>query len=109
MCRVFLFEETHLDISKLKDFGQVTYVFHTAEGRRPLRDEKLEDQIISQLTRFRFDPDKDYVAIVGQVLTVAIFVSAVVSTYRTVNALCFDANESSYYERGLGELMRTTG
>lgn len=104
MTRVFCFEETHLDISGLRMFGEISYVFYNKENRRPLRDEKLEEQIVSQLGRFKFNPEQDYIAIVGQQLPIAIFISAVISAYGSVKALCFEAREGGYYERTLGSL-----
>ena len=106
MARVFCFEETHLDISGLKKFGEILYVFYSREIRRPLPDMQLEDQIISQLTRFKFDPDEDFVAIVGQQLPLAIYIGAVVATYGQIRSLCFDARNGEYYERSMGHLVK---
>lgn len=108
MCkRVFVFEETHLDISKLRRFGDILYLFHRGEQKRPLRDIKLEDQIASQLTRFNYDPEEDYLAIVGQQLTITIFLTTVVSLWGRCRTLCFDAGRSEYYEREMGRLAET--
>ena len=104
MHRVFLIEDTDLDISGLREYGTLTYLFNDSENRRSFQDEKLDEQIISQFSRANFDPDKDYIAIVGKLIPVTITMTAVVSTYGCVKALAFDARTSQYVERELGKV-----
>lgn len=104
MARIFVFEHTDLDISQLWKRGDVTYVFASGESRRALRDDNLEEQIISQLTRFNFDPEKDYLALVGSQLSLVILTTAAVSLYGEIKTLAFDSVSRGYYERKIGSL-----
>lgn len=104
MSRIFVFEETHLDLSKMGKYGKTQYLFE-GSTRRPLRDQKLEAEIVSQLHNLSFNPKKDYIGIVGSHLAVCIFVSTVVSTYGAVNCLVFDAVQQDYFVRSMGHLI----
>lgn len=101
MSRVFIFEPTKHDTSKLRQYGGILPLFDN-EVRRPLRDQMLECDILSQLDTFEFDEKKDYVAMVGTQLSLAIFVSTLVAAYGNIRTLCFDATTSEYYERSMG-------
>lgn len=107
MNKVFVFERTELDISDLKRFGDVRYLFDGEDSRRPLRDEELENQIFRKLDLMDYDPDNDYLAVVGKILAVTIFLSAASCVYGPVKTLAFDPRRSSYYVRRMGHEDRT--
>ena len=105
MSRVFIFESTHLDISGMSKYGEVVTLFEEGASRRPLRDQKLESQILGKLITLGFNVEKDYVGIVGSHLGVCIFISAIVSTYGAFRCVVFDAVRQDYFERNLGHMI----
>ena len=104
MSRCIMFEPTAFDTSKLKEFGEITYLFTKEVGRRPLRDQMLECQIINRLQQLQYDPTLDLIVMTGSQLTLLIFATTAVSGYGAIQTLVFDILTRSYNERSMGHL-----
>lgn len=103
--RVFVFEKTSREVDDAKRFGEILYLFKQGIGkqRASIWDvDRLTAQILEQLDRMQFNPEKDYICICGNVVPIAIYLSTVVAEYGAINALLFHTSERCYYERRLG-------
>ena len=102
--RIILLEETRFDISALEKLGDVVTLFPEGESRRPIRDQKLENQILCNLDAMDFNPLTDKIALIGPQVSTAVFISTLVSMFGQVSCFVFDATRQNYYERSFGHL-----
>lgn len=100
--RVFLIEqprpETRLDDAKR--FGQLVTVFDKDTRRTSVfNTEAYCEDLIERLEILGFDVDRDYVCVVGALVTVTVTVARIASRFGRISLLLFRANEEGYVER----------
>lgn len=91
---VFAPKDGRFNLSSAEDYGQVV---HVDLGYGIFQTDQLNQAM--KATAKALDPDRDFIAITGNSLTVALAVSAAMAEYGKVRLLIFDARTSSYVER----------
>ena len=100
--RVFLPEQIrrHIDLSHAETFGELCPLLDHID---PFNTSSTIDNLTTSLTDQKFNPSHDYLCLAGRTLSVALALLAVVSKYKSVRALMFDARRSEYSVRVIGE------
>ena len=102
MSRVFVLEPTKLDVEKAKTYGTLVYVFNNGDRRASIWTEEFIEQVMTRLQSLCYDPDGDYVAIVGHLVPMAVVIARLTYDYDHFQALCFSSTEREYVVRVLG-------
>ncbi len=103
MSRVFIFERTKQRVDGVLKFGVLTYIFDEHAQRASIfSTQDLSGDVIDSLELQRFDPERDYIAVTGHFVPVAVMLAAVGAFYGKFKALLFDGVALSYVERVLG-------
>lgn len=96
MGRVFMVERprTSVDTSTAERYGHVTFIF----GRRDRRCSVFNSssygaQIVERLELANFDPARDFVCVVGSMVTVVVALIAAACHYPYLRLLLYRANE----------------
>ena len=80
MPKVFCVEKVRVDVTKAKEFGELTYIFSEHDHNRGNLFDITEfiKEIGTRLVEMKFDPQSDIVCIVGRIIPVALFQTATI-------------------------------
>ena len=109
MHRVILFEcpDKAFDLTDLARFGEVTHLFNNTKDRlvpHPFRHEQFCKLIMEKLQAMSFNPDKDYIALVGRTTKFLYLALQVVAEYRRAKLLQYNATNGTYFVQHIGAL-----
>lgn len=96
--RVFLPTHTKQDTSKAATFGEIVVLLQ-AESFSPFQVELNTRIFRAELKRNGFDPNRDFILLAGPRIFDTLLYGLVISEYRLVRALMFDARTGEYIER----------
>lgn len=102
MPKVFIIEppRNNIDVSDARKFGDIVYVFEVDDRRCGVFRHVLFGQtILQRLELHKFDPETDYVCVVGAMLTVSIAIITIAQYYDAFNVLLFNSVDDSYVEK----------
>lgn len=105
MPKVFCVEKVRVDVTKAKAFGDLTYIFSEHDHNRGNLFDITEfiREIGTRLVEMKFDPQLDIICIVGRIIPVALFQTAVLFSlgdYRgDLKLLLWNAVEAEYVIR----------
>jgi hypothetical protein len=102
--RAFVFEPGNLDVSGASVYGKIVHIFKRNDRRSSIWAPEFPGEIIERLKEFDFRPDKDFIVVVGHMVTVVMLVTTALEHWKGVNLLLFSATERSYIPRIIGEL-----
>lgn len=96
--RVFLPIRPNQNVRAAEGYGEFVYLLK-AESFSPFEVELIGRIYRGELERNRFDPARDYILLAGPRLLDVQLYGLVLSEYRIVRALMFDARTGEYVER----------
>jgi len=79
-------------------FGTATFLMED-DSISPFQTDRVMHTIDERLTHEGFDAERDFVALTGSHVLVAMFLASAISRQSSVRALLFDARSSRYQER----------
>ena len=91
---VFAPSDGRFNLSSAESFGKV---LHVDLGFGIFQTDQLNQALCA--TAKAIDPDRDYIAVTGNTLTVSLAISAAMAEHGKVRLLIFDARSSRYVER----------
>lgn len=91
---VFAPSDGRFNLSSAENYGKVV---HVDLGFGIFQTDQHHEALCA--TAKAIDPDRDYIAVTGNTLTVALAVSAAMGEHGKVRLLIFDARSSRYVER----------
>ena len=97
--RVFIIEppRQNIDTSKAKQYGDIVYIFGHDDRRCSVWSHVSFGQtVLQRLEELNFDVEKDFVCIVGAMVTVLIAIVAVAQCYEKFSVLLFNRVDGSY-------------
>lgn len=106
--RVIFFEPVKQNLHNAAEFGDVVYLTGaTSSNDRPSLFDTglLTSMMLKQLQSINYDPDVDIIATTGSILAVCILIATVASFYGRFESLCFNAKNSAYIQRRLGQQL----
>lgn len=104
MSRVFALSPSKYDITGATEYGEIVYLYNDInKPRMPYAfvDDFGQD-VWRRMEQNSYDPDKDYLLIVGSHVILAQWVAAVISECEWCNALLFNSTDEIYVPRILG-------
>lgn len=107
MSNVYVLEPTRLDISGLSQHGHVKFVFDERSQRPSIWDPAYIRCAVARMQSMGYDPDCDYVAIVGHVACLVMLSTALAQLYPSAKVLYFSAPTREYVVRRLGITQET--
>lgn len=102
MPKVFIIEppRNNIDVSKATEYGDIVYVFEHDDRRCSIfQCTEFGKTILDNLEVLKYDPDEDYICVVGALLTVTISLIAITQMYETFSLLLFDSVHNEYIKR----------
>lgn len=90
------------DLTDVARFGLVKYLFDP-RGPHPFRQEEFRSEVNRRLDEVAFDPDVDYVVLVGKTTKFLYLSLEVVARYGRVKLLQFDATRAEYFVQHIGQ------
>jgi len=106
MPKVFIIEHprNNVDISDAQKFGDIVCIFERDDRRCGVfHHAEFGRTILRRLEELGFDPDVDFICVVGAMLTVVTAIIAVSQYYDKFNALLFNSVNGSYVEKQFNE------
>lgn len=102
MSRVFLLGPTDHNIDDALRYGRLQIVF---EGPRPsiFDHKRFSAEYCKRLRELNFDPDKDFVLLIGTAVPLILCTSFLLDEYGFFKALLFNAAKNCYVVRTLGD------
>lgn len=95
--RIFLLEPYDgVNYSSLENTGEIAYLYNRNEERPALLDPMFVTDIAHRLERNRYDPDTDFVAVVGKMVPVNILTNTISYIYEAPRFLVYDARTRKY-------------
>ena len=95
--RVFLVEKNpRFDVDPAKEFGELVFLKVSSS---PFNTDAFMSDVKAQLEEQKFDPFKDSVALTGNALAIALFLSVCTTQYEQTRVLMFSAATNKYRER----------
>jgi len=97
--KVFIIEHprNNIDVSKAKDFGQIVYLFDKDDRRCSAWDhKKFGRTVLGRLKELDYNPEEDYICIVGAVLIIINSIIAIAQNHETFTVLLFNSIEGVY-------------
>jgi len=101
--KAWVIEPTKVDVRQAEAYGSITYVFDKGETRVSIWDVMFTDSVLDALDAKGFNPVRDYIVVTGNMVTLTLAITAMVSTYGSIRALLYSATERAYVLRLLGE------
>jgi len=102
MARVFVLQPNEKDISRARTYGEIVYIFGPADFRPNVCDIDFGIAIADKLNAMKYDPLTDFILLVGNFVSICIFVSIVSEQYDSPRALAFDQRGNFYFPIVLG-------
>jgi len=102
MCRVFVVEhpKPNLDINSAEEFGELTFIFEPNDRRcSAFHHVSFGRAILDKLESLNYNPNEDYICIVGSILVVSIAMITIAQAYPSFKALLFNSIDSCYVEK----------
>lgn len=100
--RVFILEPHPKDVRLAEEFGEIVYLFDGRSSRPSIWDNGFVEEAIRRLELVKYHPDFDYVLIVGALVPLVMFTSALAEEFPGALALYYDMPNRCYIERRLG-------
>lgn len=101
--RVFFFEPTKQRIDDALKFGKGEFIFDEDSPRSSIWDsETLSEEIVESLQRQHYNNERDFIAITGHFVPIAVMVAAIASHYGSFQSLLFDGVAHRYVIKTLG-------
>lgn len=91
------------DLRGLKKFGDLIFLYTDKQAIHVNNPNALMADNIERLERFDFDPDKDFIVLVGTLASASFFMCAALIEYRKIKVLIYDARAGKYFERLVAE------
>lgn len=92
-------QSDRFDISGAHRFGEVEFLLDPDIS--PFNTDRVAMQIAKRLRELDYDPDRDFIALTGPALMLALFMGIVMSAYTEPRILLFDAKARKYELRTL--------
>ncbi len=102
MSKVFIIEppRQNIDTNKAREYGDIVYVFDHDDRRCSVWSHvNFGNTVLRRLVELGFDPEEDFVCIVGAMVTVLIAVVAVAQHYDEFKVLLFNSVDDSYVQK----------
>jgi len=99
--RAFVLEPTRLDVSQAREFGELHYIFDAGERRASIWSEEFQAEVVENLKRANFDPEKDLLVIAGHLVPIVLSLTTLLRVHRAVSVLFYSAVDRCYIERKL--------
>lgn len=97
MSKIYILQEmSKYDLYNLKDFGEVVYLFKEKDKVSPMDPAVIQEEV----DRIPWNSD-DYIALVGKMACVSIFMALIVMLEPKLKYLVFDSKKSLYVSRVL--------
>lgn len=96
-------QHSKYELSDAKRFGRITYLFRREEYRSSIWSKEYVKEVLDALQHLDYDPEIDYIVIVGYQVTLTLAISAILTRYRRIQVLLYSAVEQKYIPRTLGE------
>ena len=104
--RVFILEDNErFDTSSTESFGPRIYLNPQTS---PFNPDSFVEELYESLNKYLYDPDKDYIAIVGPVQALALYIGALMAEYAPVDLLLYHAPSGLYQAKQVGSKYETT-
>lgn len=101
--RCIVLESTRNSLVKVKDFGELIYIFPPNGSRPSIFDfERFSLDIEDRLEDLKYDPEKDLIVIAGGLVAMATFVAVLSSLWGRFKVLVFDSKRDNYFESVIG-------
>ncbi len=93
----FVVESLRFDTSSAEKLGEKVFIFGERTNMDIFTDPNrfLKVAMVS-LHRENYDPKKDYIALTGPAMLLALFLGQILFQYRTIKVLLFDARTGTY-------------
>ena len=102
MSKVFIIEPPRHDIdtSKATEFGDIVYVFLPTSRRCSIWSHvHFGNTVLAQLKELNFNPNVDFICVVGAMTTISIAIIAISQYYDEFNVLLFNSVNDSYTQK----------
>lgn len=100
---VFLVETPYKDVSRINTYGEPAMLWPAGISRPSIWDtERVTASALARLETMGYNPDVDYLALVGSNALVSIVLAAVCSHYGQIGVVMFDNKNQKYIARRLG-------
>jgi len=99
MNKVFIIEHprNNIDVSKSLAFGKIVYLFNREDRRCSAWDHKRFGRtVLGRLKELDYNPEEDYICIVGAMLIITNSIIAIAQKYETFTILLFNSIEDAY-------------
>lgn len=100
--RVFVLAPVDKPIYTAAEYGEIVFVFNAQDRPIPHTSKEFQQAIIRKLESMSYDPQVDYLLLVGAFVPLIVFVATVCDQYLGPQALAFDMRQGSYYSISLG-------
>lgn len=104
--RVFIVEPCRLDVRNAAEFGTIEYLFDENDHRASIWTHDFLNEISNVLKKKKYDPSRDFFAVSGRLVPVTMAAIHILSLYKRVRFLFFNAVDRNYVERELSNETR---
>lgn len=93
---------SRIDLNKVKEHGDILYLFQPGETRSSIWSEKFLDECMTALQRINYDNVVDAIVIAGAVIPITLLIARLCA-FENVMLLLWNANEDRYILKEAGE------
>lgn len=94
---VFCYPQEHHDQTLAKEHGEVVFLFKEwRDAGSPFKPDDCVQRIKERLDAISFDPINDLMGLTGTLIHTSLFCSVILSRYKSVKAVMFNAKTSTY-------------
>ena len=102
MARVFIIEPPTVNVDKAKRFGDIHILLKGEPRLSALDSDRFAGRVIEALEEFDFQPQDDYLGLVGPLSAVAISLAAMVTRWKGIRCLIYNGGRNDYVLRRVG-------
>lgn len=92
----------HMDLHEASEFGEILDIRVGISS--PFRTEEFKQTLIEKLSNIRFDPEIDYVLMVGRILNFSMALAVMYHRYESLQIVIWSSLEQKYVVRTLSAL-----
>lgn len=103
--RVFVVEpyrQNGVNVGRAAAHGSIKYLFAEHGSRPSIWADDFVPMLLARLEHNGFDPERDFFAVVGHMVTVVMSATAIVAKYGSARGLYYSSANQHYVERQLG-------
>jgi hypothetical protein len=102
MARVFLLEPPTVNIEKAHRFGDIIILMADIPRVSALDSDTYAGTVIEKLEEEEYNPKEDFFCLVGAMSSISVSIAAMVTRWKSVKCLLFNAGRGEYVVRTLG-------